>query len=166
MKNLVNTGLALKSLWLVFMAITIYQPLNCLAEDTAESLLTNDPQKLSRGIGHFEKSRSLLLAAIREFDNGYNYVKTDQVLDATAWRKTLLARAEELETILSPKPREIKAGSRYEPDSRILGPRTKPPAKIVKNPTVSTADKIQPEAKIAKPEIEGKESLDLDVSGS
>jgi hypothetical protein len=166
MKNRINVQFVLIYFLVAAFISIVFKPSTSLAENSSETLLTDNPQKLARGLGHFERSRSMLLAAIREFDSGYKYVKTDQVLDAELWRKTLLARAQELETILSPEPREIKAGSRYEPDSRILGARVKPPAKLEKDPIVKPEKKIQPEAKTKDPQISHKESLDLEMNGS
>lgn len=97
-----------------------------------DTLLNANPQSMARGIGHFERARSLLLAAVREFDSGYKYVKPDQVIDSEAWRKSILTRAEEMESLLSPRPREAKVGSRFEPNSGLLGARTKPEAKLKK----------------------------------
>lgn len=156
----------LKSMLHSFLIIASLLPISAIAEEPAENLLSSDPQKLARGIGHFERSRSLLLAAIREFDSGYTHVKTDQVMDAEAWRKTLLLRAQELETILSPKPREIQSGSRYAPDSRLLGAKVKPPANLKANQPVKKKSESLPEAKEAKPQIDSKETIDLEVSGS
>jgi hypothetical protein len=90
------------------------------SEASDSDLLSASPQELAVGVGHFERAHSLLAAAVREFDLGYKKVNTDKVLEASKWRGSLLERAKELEVVLSPKAREIKVGSRYSPDTRLL----------------------------------------------
>ncbi len=90
---------------------------NCFAE---HDLVSASPQELARGVGHFEKAHSLLIAAIREYDQGYKIVSTDKVLDSASWRGTILEKAKELEVVLAPKAREIKVGSRFNADPRLL----------------------------------------------
>lgn len=164
MKNYIKTNAFIVTLLLITTTIT--SATQSQAQSSAKSLLDSDPQSISRGLGHYERARSLLLAAVREFDSGYSYVKTDQVLEANVWRKTILSRAEELETILSPKPRELKAGSNYQPDSRLLGARVKPKANIKPDPIVKPEISKKPEAKVEVTPIQGKEGIDLEISGS
>ena len=120
-------------IFFAFLVTTIFiTSSKAFAEDSSTTLLNSDPQKLAKGIGHFERSRSLLLAAIREFDAGYKYVKPDQVLDTDMWRSSILTRASELETMLSPRPREANTGIKYEADPRLIGERKVPEAKLKK----------------------------------
>ena len=90
------------------------------AQDGAVALQKADGETLSAGIGHFARARSLLLAAIREFDLGLAKVNPDMLLDSAKWRETLMERAGEIERVLDPQPRASKGGVRYEPDSRLL----------------------------------------------
>lgn len=135
------------------------------AQSSGGDLLNNDPSRLARGIGHFERSRSLLLAAIREFDSGYKYAKTDQLLDADLWRQNILSRAKELEVILSPKAREIKAGSSYEPNPALIGPKVIPPSNFKTQPA-KPGKKIGAEAKSGSNPTKGIEEIEPEVQGS
>lgn len=97
--------------------LALFIPSSVYAE---QSLTSANPQELARGIGHYQKAHSLLIAALREFDLGYKIVSTDKVLDSSAWRGSVLEKAKELEVLLAPKAREIKVGSRYNADTRLL----------------------------------------------
>jgi len=87
------------------------------------TLLSADPESLAIATGHYAKSRSLLLAAIREFDEGYKMANPDLLLDSKIFRNTLISRAKELEHVLDPQPRASKTGVRFNPDPRLLGGR-------------------------------------------
>ncbi len=78
-------------------------------------------EELSAGMGHFARARSLLVAAINEFDAGLKVVNPEALLDVKGFRGSLLERAGELERVLDPQPRVSRAGVAYEPDSRLLG---------------------------------------------
>lgn len=164
MKNYLNIKVLVKTAIITMLSVAIIKPFNCNAQ--SNTLLDSDPQKLARGIGHFERARSLLLASIREFDSGYKYVKTDQVLDADVWRKTLLDRAKELETILSPQAREIKSGSAYQPNSGLLGPKVVPPRNIKENSALKPEIKASPEAKAGAGQTKHKEEIESELNGS
>ncbi len=91
------------------------------AEREAVSLERAEGQELSTAVGHYARSRSLLLAAIREFDQGLRHANPDVLIDSAAWRNTLIDRAEDLEKVLAPQPRATTRGIQYTPDSRLLG---------------------------------------------
>jgi len=76
---------------------------------------------LSKAVGHYARSRSLLIAAIREFDRATNLVDPDSLIDSEHFRTVLLERSRDLEHILDPQPRVSKEGVRFEPDTRLLG---------------------------------------------
>jgi hypothetical protein len=78
-------------------------------------------ERLAQAIGHYARARSLLIAAIREFDAGAKLASPQSLLDVTTFRHTLLDRAEDLERILDPQPRVNRGGVRFEADSRLLG---------------------------------------------
>jgi|GEM_PF-2008761 len=85
-----------------------------------DSLERADEETQAAAIGHYARSRSLLLAALREFDYGYKIAKPDAILNSKAWRESVISRAEELEKILAPQPRITKSGVRFSPDNRLL----------------------------------------------
>jgi hypothetical protein len=77
-------------------------------------------ERLATAVGHYARSRSLLIAAINEFDKGYKVANPDAVLDSKEWRATLIDRAEELQKILDPQPRVTRGGVKFDADSRLL----------------------------------------------
>jgi len=97
------------------------QELSPVANSKAVPIERAQGATLSKAVGHYARSRSLLIAAIREFDNATNLVDPDSLIDAEHFRTVLLERSRDLEHILSPQPRVSKEGVRFEPDSRLLG---------------------------------------------
>ena len=81
--------------------------------------------KLSKAMGHYARARSLLIAAIQEFDKGYAIATPDAILDSKSWRGSVIDRTRELERVLDPQPRMSESGSRYDADSRLLKDPTK-----------------------------------------
>ncbi len=84
-------------------------------------------EELATAVGHYARSRSLLAAAIREFDQGYRIANPEALLDVSQWRTSLLERASELDRILDPQPRATKGGVKFEADNRLLGDHDKQP---------------------------------------
>jgi hypothetical protein len=78
-------------------------------------------ERLAAAVGHYARARSLILAAIREFDSGKRLATPDVLLDSAEWRSSLIDRATELEKVLDPQPRLTNGGVRYQPDTRLLG---------------------------------------------
>ena len=87
---------------------------------SSASLQTAGTEQLAAAIGHYAKSRSLLIAAIREFDKGYKLANPDALIDSKTYRNTLITRAEEMEHVLDPQPRASKGAVSIDPDSRLL----------------------------------------------
>ncbi len=77
-------------------------------------------RRLAAAIGHFARARSLLIAAVHEFDAGAKIGNPDLLINSTEWRKVVISQASELERVLSPQPAEPKGGVKYEGDSRLL----------------------------------------------
>jgi len=85
-----------------------------------EGIQRADQETISAASGHYSRARSLLIAAIREFDQGLALVDPDAILDAGAWRSSIIDRASELEHVLDPQPRVSKGGVKYGADTRLL----------------------------------------------
>lgn len=106
-----------------------YKFITCfLLLSSASVMAENAPLKFEKAtvaeqaqaVGHYARARSLLIAAIREFDKGVKTANPDSLIDSEAWRNTLLDRSEDLEHILAPQPRISEGGVQYEPDSRLI----------------------------------------------
>ena len=80
--------------------------------------------RLAGAMGHYARSRALLLEALREFDTARNMARPDAVLDSDLWRETVVTRIEELQILLDPQPRASKSGVRLSGDRRILSKGT------------------------------------------
>ena len=103
---------------LVICVFTISQ--NVSAADSPFIEQATDAQ-VKKAQGHYARARSLLIAAINEFDRGTSVANPESLLDVSRFRTTLIDRAEELERILDPQPRTSKEGVRFSPDTRLLG---------------------------------------------
>lgn len=77
------------------------------------SSLADDANR-SRAEGHLSRSKGLLIAALREFDEAMKDMPEKSSLNTTRWRDSVAERAEELERLISPKARETRGGIRYE----------------------------------------------------
>lgn len=77
-------------------------------------------EELSVAMGHFSRARSLLVKAVQEFDLGTRHANPDSLVDSGAWRNSLIDRAQELDKVLDPQPRDTKGGVKYGADSRLL----------------------------------------------
>ena len=78
-------------------------------------------EEMAAAVGHYARARSLLIAALNEFDSGMKIANPDSILDSRNFRSGLIDRAEELERILDPQPRATKGGVKYSADPRLLG---------------------------------------------
>lgn len=94
---------------------------NALAEPERVSLERAEGEQLATAIGHYTRARSLLLAAVREFDNGLKHANPQVLLDVKEFRNSLIDRAEDLEKVLAPQPKASRGGVQFSPDSRLLG---------------------------------------------
>ena len=94
---------------------------NVSAEQKALPLGQGSQEVISEAVGHYARARSLLIAAINEFDSGRRIAKPDDLIDPARWRNTLIDRAEDLEHLLDPQPRATKGGIKFTADPRLLG---------------------------------------------
>ncbi|HMO02721.1 MAG TPA: hypothetical protein PKD37_07075 [Oligoflexia bacterium] len=76
--------------------------------------------KLAAAIGYFARTRSLLIAALREFDAGLKIADPSMLLDTERWRASIVERASELERILDPQPIIAEDGVKFKADPRLI----------------------------------------------
>ena len=77
-------------------------------------------EETAEAVAHFSRARSLIIAALHEFDKGRKIANPSELLDAVQWRNTLIDRAEDLDRVLDPQPRATKGGIKFEADPRLL----------------------------------------------
>lgn len=77
--------------------------------------------ELYNAVAHYARSRALLLAAIRAFDEGTKLANPNALLDSAEWRSNLVERAKDLEILLDPQPRVSNGGVRFEAQPSLLG---------------------------------------------
>ena len=91
------------------------------AEVTTTKIESATRPTLAKATGHYSRTRSLLIAAVREFDKANKLVDPGALIKTNEFRNILLDRVEDLDKILAPQPRVSEAGVRYESDGRLLG---------------------------------------------
>jgi hypothetical protein len=111
MRTLLTASLAL-------LCIAVAAPVS--AQQQPASIGTAQGEELARATGHYARARSLLIAAINEFDKGLKVARPDALLDPEQWRSTLVSRIEDMERLLDPQPRATRTGVTYSPDTRLL----------------------------------------------
>jgi hypothetical protein len=84
------------------------------------TLGTVGPEQATEAVAHYARARSLIIAALREFDKGRKIASPSELLEPAQWRNTLIDRAEDLDRVLDPQPRATKGGIRFEADPRLL----------------------------------------------
>ena len=77
-------------------------------------------EKVSKAVAHYARARSLLIAAINEFDAGDKFANAYAILESKAWRSTLIERARELERVTDPQPQAHRGGIAFGADTRLL----------------------------------------------
>jgi hypothetical protein len=106
---------------LILACLLSVTPTLTLAETSTVSLEQAQGTRLATAIGHYARARSLLIAAIREFDKGRAKADPASLLDTDAWRDTLRDRVSDLDRVLAPQPRATRDGVAFDPDSRLIG---------------------------------------------
>ena len=77
--------------------------------------------RINRATAHYARSRSLILAAIDEFDKARQLADPSLLLNGDEWRAGLVDKARQMERVIAPKAREADAGVALPGDSRLLG---------------------------------------------
>jgi hypothetical protein len=103
------------------VALLVSMPGGVKAETTAVALEQAKGERLATAVGHFARARSLLIAAINEFDKGNRIVNPSALVNTSEWRNSLIDRAEDLERVLDPQPRANQTGVSFSPDRRLIG---------------------------------------------
>lgn len=84
------------------------------------SIVTASGERLATAIGHYERCRSLLIAAVHEFDRGRNQADPKALINVPAWRTAIIDRIEDLDKVLAPQARATRSGVQFEADTRLL----------------------------------------------
>jgi hypothetical protein len=84
--------------------------------------------RINRAVVHYTRSRSLLLAAIDEFDKGRSLADPSLLLEGDEWRATIVEKAQEMERVIAPRAREATVGVALPADSRLIGTGAASPA--------------------------------------
>ncbi|MBN8550717.1 MAG: hypothetical protein J0M12_15490 [Deltaproteobacteria bacterium] len=109
-----------KHLFVAFLLAGTLSLSEARAEESSTGIERASGEKLSIAVGHYSRARALLIAAVREFDQGYKLANPNVILDSQQWRSSLIDRAQELDHVLDPQPRSSRLGVKYEADTALL----------------------------------------------
>ena len=113
----VTVFLALRRLAVsAFIAVTVFQI--AILPSIAEQSSTEE--RTDAAIGHYAKSRALLVEALEEFETARKLARPDLLIDPEEWRISVISRAEELNRILDPQPRITRSGTRFQANNRLV----------------------------------------------
>ena len=113
------------ALLVVSTTLSAFSATTCSAETQQVALERAKGEQLATAVGHYSRARSLLIAAINEFDQGLKLANPDSLIDSKEFRNSLIDRSEELERVLDPQPRATKTGIKFSADSRLIGAEAK-----------------------------------------
>ena len=91
------------------------------AQSQSPGLEEASQERLAAASGHYHKARTLLNAAIREFDRGIQFAQPGALIDVEEFRNSLISRSEDLERVLDPQPRISKSGVKFNAYPSIIG---------------------------------------------
>ena len=91
-----------------------------VSENSVTKFEKASPAAQSIAIGHFARTRSLLVAALNEFEAGVRKADPSSLIDTARFSETIKARARELDRVLDPQARESESGVKYSADERLL----------------------------------------------
>jgi hypothetical protein len=101
-------------------------------------------ERTQAAMGHYARARTLLVEAMREFDQGKEIARPDLILNSETWKSGVSARADELNHIISPQARETTGGTRFKENHSILNEKFDQPKKVASAPRlVKKAEKRQ-----------------------
>lgn len=81
---------------------------------------SSSEERTDAAIGHYAKSRALLVEALEEFETARKLARPDLLIDPEEWRISVISRAEELNRILDPQPRITRSGTRFQANNRLV----------------------------------------------
>jgi len=76
-------------------------------------------QGTTKSEAHFMRAKSLLLAALREFDEGAN-ASPEISINSSSWKSEVRDKANELERIISPRARMSTSGAKFDAYPQLL----------------------------------------------
>jgi len=91
-----------------------------VSENSVTKFEKASPAAQSIAIGHFARTRSLLVAALNEFEAGARKADPSSLIDTARFSENIKARARELDRVLDPQARESESGVKYSADERLL----------------------------------------------
>ncbi len=77
-------------------------------------------QRKDAALGHYARSRAMLVEALAEFEQARKIARPDMLIDPEEWRLSVISRTEELNRILDPKPRVTRGGAFFKANKLLI----------------------------------------------
>jgi hypothetical protein len=109
-----------KCVFVIGLGILGILPVDQTAFAESTPVLEAQGRTLTKAMAHYARSRQLLVAALREFDKGFQAVSPEVIFDGEEFRHSILERTEELEKLLAPQARIDRSGVQFDPHPAFL----------------------------------------------
>lgn len=70
-------------------------------------------ERRDAAVGHYARTRALLVEALAEFEQGRRLAQPDMLVNSQEWRLSIISRAEDLNRLIDPRPRVTRGGVRF-----------------------------------------------------
>lgn len=87
-------------------------------------------QRKDTALGHYARSRAMLVEALAEFEQARKIARPDMLIDPEEWRLSVISRTEELNRILDPKPRVTRGGAVFRANKLLIRRERQRPAAV------------------------------------
>lgn len=67
-------------------------------------------ERRSAALAHYARARTMLLESLAEFERARDIARPDLFIDSEQWRNNVINRAQDLDHVLNPRPREVAGG--------------------------------------------------------
>lgn len=77
-------------------------------------------ERSSAAVSHYARARSLMVEAVREFEEARTLARPDMFFNGDEWRTSVVSRAEDLNRVLDPKPRVTRSGVTFRANPALI----------------------------------------------
>lgn len=90
------------------------------AVEEAEAQRYAAKERKNAAVGHYARARSMMVEALKEFEQGRRLARPDLLLDSEDFRLKLISLTEDLNRVIDPKPRITRDGAVFRANPRMV----------------------------------------------
>ena len=91
-----------------------------LMPEAASSQDYAGPERTRGAVGYYARTRTMLVEALAEFEQGRKLARPDVLIDSEEWRLTLISLTEQLNRVIDPQPRVTQQGVIFRGNPRMI----------------------------------------------